>query len=447
MIKHKSILSPINTQDRNLFYFKNNLQIRVNGKKVGQFFIVLLIAFVLFHRFFIQCGLPDATKYLLDLITVILISITFARRIHVNNALKFQGILLLIMVVIGTMAGISSIGGWKITAIDYILDLRSILRPFLFIMVCYNFLDKYLVEKIKSLLVVYNLINSVYIVYQYFTLEVEKYWMRGDNLNGFFGIETGGNIYVNVVLVFTSIIAIDRYKEKQYNLKFTIFLLLLNIIIATLIELKMFYIEILVIAVVFFVEFKNLSLKKVSRFLIFIPIGVVFIRIITLFLYKIYPNMEGSLSLEGIMAYTAAGGYTGGHDLNRLSFIQGINNYIFCGDVIKNIIGQGIGSASVNTPFFSFYETTHYTWFSSAYLYIELGAVGLLLYITAIISLAKFSIPSKKKYMLCNVILTLIMILYNETMRTEACYLVAFSLASGLINNPLLERTLEKSTC
>lgn len=411
----------------------------IKEKHISLILFLFLIVFALFHRFLIQCGVPDVTKYLLDLLNVVLFSVALIKTKRISSVTIMHFLILVLLLIMGTISMLVGGGVWNVTILNYILDLRSVLRPFIFFYVCLILLNHNLIEKVKDMLIIYQIVNAVYIVYQYFTLEVDKPWMRGDNLNGFFGIERGGNIYVNCIAVITIIIAFERYKNKQYDFKQMAFITVGNAIIATLIELKMFYIELVVMMLIYFLKIKHFSYKKLFSGLILIPVVIVLGRVMIMLLYKLYPSMDGSLSLEGMMNLTSKGGYTGGNDLNRISFIQGINNYIFHSDLFQNLFGLGLGSATINSDFFLKYDSTHYTWFSSAYIYVEMGIIGLLLYLLSFISMLLFSLPYKKKYMQCIVTMTLIMIFYNETMKTEACYFVAFALACGFVRRPVFQ--------
>ena len=62
------------------------------------------------------------------------------------------------------------------------------------------------IEKIFDYLLIYQIINTILIIYQFITVKVDDFWMRGDYLNGFFGTQRGGNLYVNVLMLMVILI-------------------------------------------------------------------------------------------------------------------------------------------------------------------------------------------------------------------------------------------------
>ena len=198
----------------------------------------------------------------------------------------------------------------------------------------------------------------------------------------------------------------------------------------------MYYFEFAIIIAIFVFEVK-LRKKITSKKFILAIIAVLCIPFLVygmvLLMYKLYPSMTGSLSLKGILKTTSQDGYTGRYDLNRLSFVKGINKTIFLNDRFLNTFGLGIGMANVNSDFSAYYMDTHYTWFSSAYVYIENGTVGLLLYLFSFFIPVFFAATKKKRFVLCTVIMITMLIFYNETMKTEACYLIMFLLAGYFV--------------
>lgn len=413
-----------------------NVKICYTLNSIYYFIVLLVVLSVLFHRFIIQLGCPEVFKYSLDGLNVL--AFAFSLFNYKRNKQMFFSIsvTILFFILFGTLAIINGVHYFQFTLSNYLFDIRNVLRPFMFFFSCCTLLKFDQIEKIKNILIAYHLVNFVYIVYQYFTLEVWAYWMRGDNLNGFFGTATGGNIYVNVMCIVTSIISLERFKEKKFTVFHSYFILSLNLLLATLIELKMYYFEFAIIVGIFVFEIK-LRKKMTTNKIIVILISIICIPFIiygmVLLMYKIYPSMAGSLSLQGILKTTSQDGYTGRYDLNRLSFIKGINKSIFHNNKFLNMFGLGLGMANTNSSFFDLYDNTHYTWFSSAYVYIENGITGLILYLLSFYIVLIFC-NNQNKYYKKSIISTILMItvvfFYNETMKTEANYLLVFLLAS-----------------
>lgn len=82
--------------------------------------------------------------------------------------------------------------------------------------------------------------NTALIIYQFITVKVEDYWMRGDYLNGFFGVKRGGNLYVNVLLIAVILIVYNKWKNKKLKLSMALLTVATCFVDAVLIELKVF---------------------------------------------------------------------------------------------------------------------------------------------------------------------------------------------------------------
>ena len=82
---------------------------------------------------------------------------------------------------------------------------------------------------------------------------------------------------------------------------------------------------------------------------------------------------------------TQKSGYSGQGDLNRITAVRYIFVHIFHGG-IQSAIGFGLGNCDYSsfefliTPFYQMYESLHYMWIHVAFLFLELGFIGLILY-------------------------------------------------------------------
>ena len=115
---------------------------------------------------------------------------------------------------------------------------------------------------------------------------------------------------------------------------------------------------------------------------------------------------------------------------------------------------MGIGNCDTsafsicNTPFFIRYESLHYSWFSSAFLYLETGFIGLgmnlAFYIVCLVlSCKKYNDESSNK-LFCQIsiifsILCIILTFYNSALRKEVAYIAYFVLALPFVSNDLNE--------
>ncbi len=411
------------------------------GKKIPFFVIMIIFVFLFFHRFLIQAiGIPDASKYILDLLNIVLLILClFKQRIKNPTFLCWYALCFLVLIFTGMISFLLFGKLWDTPVINVIFDLRSIIRFPIFLISCYNLLNRKQTELIFRFFIGFHLVNCVYIVYQYFTLEVEKYWMRGDNLNGFFGTETGGNQFVNVLMVVTTIIVFDKFIKKEYSKNFMLFWVALNLIIAVLIELKFYFVEFALIALYFIAPYIK---KPTAKQLIIGGIALLLIPIIysvlVQMLYKIYPWMEGTMSLSGMVGNNLSDkGYTGKGDFNRFTAISGTISKIFHGNIAYSLFGIGLGTANLNGEFAKAYEWTHYSWMSTSYMFIETGFIGFICYSVSL--LMPFFLHRKKSIYKnlskLGAILLIAIMIYDEALRTEAAYMIFFLVSTGLISN------------
>ena len=408
-------------------------------KKASFYVIMLLFVFLFFHRFFIQTfGIPEAAKYILDLLNVSLfIFVLLKKRIKNASYLTIYGFLYFIIILIGTLSFFMFGNIWNATFTNYLFDIRNLIRFPIFFIACYNLLNRTQIEKIFTFIIGFHLVNCVYVIYQYFTLEVTIFWMRGDNLNGFFGTDTGGNKFLNVLMIVTTIIVLDKFIKKEYSRKFTMFFSILNLVVAVLVELKIYFIEFIFIVIFFAAPYIKKPTKKQLKITIcaIILAPFIFYGLIQL-LYKLYPSMVGSMSISGMLAVTTSDdGYTGTGDLNRLNAIGGVINRIFKGDVTYSLIGVGLGTANLNGEFARIYENTHFSWMSTSYMFIETGFIGFISY-TISLALPLFKLYKKNIYRNLSrvgALSSIILMVYDEALRTEAAYMIFFLISTGFV--------------
>ena len=411
----------------------------IKGKNVSFYILFFMFGFLFFHRFIIQTfGISDGIKYLLDLLNVLLfICALFKQRISNTVFLFFYLFCLIVLIATGMISFLMFGKIWNTSLVNVIFDLRNIIRFPIFFISCYSLLDMKQTEKIFSFIIGFHLCNCFYIVYQYFTLEVAKYWMRGDNLNGFFGTETGGNQFVNVIMIITTMVVIDKYIKKEYSKNFTFFYVGINLAIAILIELKFYFVEFAIIFLYFVAPYLKKPTKK--QFLIggIVLVALPFVYAIMVhILYSIYPWMEGSMSIKGMITMNSSDdGYTGKGDFNRLNTISSTITKIFDGDLTRSLIGIGYGTANLNGEFAKEYEWTHYSWMSTSYMFIETGFIGLICY-TISLMLPFFLCRKNSVYMHMSklgAIFLVALMIYDEALRTEAGYMAFFIVSTGMI--------------
>lgn len=409
-----------------------DFKIRIHKIKASYAILFSIFVVLFFHRYIIELGVPGFLKYILDVLNILLFIIAVYKKRKLENQEKILLFFYIILIMSGTVAAFANIGVWKANFVLYLFDCRSLLRYLIFFLSCKTLLEPIGTEKIFNFILGFHLINCILIIYQYFTVKVEFYWMRGDNLNGFFGIETGGNIYVNALILAVTIIVMYKWTNGLCSKKILVFFLMLNIITAVLIELKAYFIEIFIIVLFYLWPYIKKPTRKHVLWGICIISGgiVVFYKMVNL-LYKIYPWMKGTLSINTLVEISSSNGT---REIGRLSAISDVINNIYNGNIISSLLGVGLGTANTNGEMAEFaqrFYDTHYSWYSLPYIFIETGLLGLLAYLLSFLylftsskNMGKYSVITR-----CSSIISIFIIIYNETFRTEAGYFMFFLLS------------------
>jgi hypothetical protein len=262
---------------------------------------------------------------------------------------------------------------------------------------------------------------------------------RFDFLGGIFGTNIGCNSYSNIFMM----IVVTKSLVYCFNRKESLALCLAKcftaLLVAALAELKFFFAEFLMIAAMVFCM-TRFSVRKV---LVILAAGVgvlVGIAILT----QLYPHFADAFVPKNfIQIATSTKGYTMEGDFNRLTAIAGVNEQ-FLLNPVDRLFGLGLGNC--DTSSFAFLETpfatahsdrTHYNWFSTSFIYLETGYIGLFLFFgfyAAVYYCAHRMEKQNGNLLYCQItkVMALNCVLlgiYNSSLRTEAGYLVYFTLA------------------
>lgn len=374
---------------------------------------------------------PSAITYLTDVLTVWILMSRFNR---IKSSISFARAKTQFKIVFVIM--LCMLFGAVINFVNPLLTLwgaRNNLRFFAFFFICVGVLDVHDVDSIIRLFKKFFLLNTLMCTYQYFVLGLSN-----DYLGGFFGTTQGSNAYVNVLLCMISAIVLAQYFIQKIKLHTLIVYLIQCLYIASLSELKVYYVEIIVLIVIAAI-FARPSLKTVGICIA----GILTVNVGIFFLKKYNPESLALFFDESARDFYLSGnGYTNSGDLNRFTAIQQLYSLFFKGNKLLSLFGFGLGSCEyasysfLQSSFFLQYEYLHYRWFTHAWVYLEQGIVGIILLALFFISLIVNAIKNKKKSRNDLILMSLIFlptclfgIIYNSTLQLEACYFIAFMCA------------------
>jgi len=332
------------------------------------------------------------------------------------------------------------------TLIVYLIQYESILfyfwglrNNFRFYAAFFIFIGAFREQSVKvlfRLLDVVFWINFALSLFQFVILGV-----GGDFLGGIFGIGGGFNGYTNIflfVMVGKSFLRVFNNEESLYR---CVIQCGASLLIAAMAEMKFFYVMFAAI-LVWALLVTGFTWKKF--FLFFLGgIGL----ILSAELLVSWFGFENFLSLEKIIGKATRRHYATGKDVNRLSAIP-----ILAKSVVTNpldqIFGLGLGNcdsssiAALNSPFFRRYEYLHYNWFGAPMMFIETGYIGLFMYLSffvlCFIHAYKQMHLGKGNPMYCQLamivaVISCILVFYDVSMRSDAAYLMYFSMALPFI--------------
>ena len=207
-------------------------------------------------------------------------------------------------------------------------------------------------------------------------------------------------------------------------------------------ELKFFFLVFVIIGVVAMILTK-FSWKKMFLLVAFAAVLSFTGSVLTI----LFGNNE-ELTVQRIMQLITSQNYATNEDLGRFTAIPTISRD-FLIEWYEKLFGMGIGNcdtsafAICNTPFYQANEYLHYNWFSSAFLFLETGYVGLILNLLFYCMVGFLSIK-KMRSGKCNkffcqmaVIFSIVCIMltfYNSTLRKEVGYIAYFVLALPFIS-------------
>lgn len=387
-------------------------------------------------------NIANIANYALDLNNLIIFIIALYKYIKMKKEVNIKVFSRVVFFRVVFLMFICSLIGLIINGqsiLLYLWSLRNIYRFFMFTFSCAVLLDKKDIDKIFKILFIMLIINVFICSFQYFILKVSQ-----DGIGGTFGVNHDQG-YMNIFLIIILTYALVEYLNKNKKLYYLIFVLFASCYIATIGELKFFYIEALII-VVLSILFIRLSKKTVILLIVSFSSILLAINI----LYTLYPGFKNYFNLETIIEGSSKSGYSQKGQINRLSGI-GIIDEMFLSNATKKAFGIGSGSAEVsqfepfNSQFAQTYnDTLKYSWFSNAFMVLENGYIGLFLYIGTFLALFYENARNKKYnkeegdiYTIVQIlsIMSISLIWYNSSLRTEAAYMIYLVLSMGYIVN------------
>ena len=439
-----------------IFFAKKGMESLILGVYIGIVLILILlknpksliyaqIIYNLIIKYAINgLGIPSFANYFTDVLTILILFCAIKKYLKNKENLNIKNW----MIVVGLLL-LESIIGLIINEqriMLYVWGIRNTYRFFAFLFGCIVLLNKKDVEKIFYIMYIFLFVNVLLCSYQFFVLRLGQ-----DRVGGTFGVLEGANGYMNMFMVILSTYAMVNFQNKKWKLIQFLLVILSCMYIAAISELKMFYVEVVIIVLIGILlskpNFRTIMIILGSAITLYIAIQV---------LYNIYPGFKNFFNLEKMISYASKTGYAREDQLNRLTAIDTLDKS-FLKKQNRRLIGIGTGNAEVsrfkvfNSEFAKNYsKKLAYNWFLHSFIFLENGYIGLIIYIVFFIIVFCDNIKFKKKdnaevYLVAQIIslISILLMCYDLSLRTEAAYMWFFTLSIGYIYNKLKNNNIE----
>jgi hypothetical protein len=420
------------------------LTIKLKKSELPEMLIMFQVIYVCIVRLLIDAGLPESATFVCDFINIILL--VYCALYRRKRKLAYQSNRLLYNLILTFyVEGLFSAIFYRFNLILWMWSLRNFGRFDIFLFACATFINAKTIAKISKILKLAFAVNFVLVFYQFGILG-----NRGDYIGGLFGIEGGtANTWLNIFLIVCFSLYTSEWLHNSITyLKYNI-ILIAAVAIATVSELKFFYIELILIVIMGLIASK----KNAQFFLrtLWISITIIVLAAISIpILYALFPNFNDFFHISTIIN-DASQSYTKSGDIGRLEVIPKVTSEIFGGDKFLSIFGIGMGNAEYSTlelftsEFYKRWGVLHYQWFSDAVILIQNGLLGLILYALFFVASGVrcykhyksiheiYSI--NKQILLVGSMLSMSAILlaiYNISLNTESAYLLYFYLGAAM---------------
>ena len=406
-------------------------KIYIKKRSISEWFVLVILVFpFLFGTLFEILSLPNFVRFCMDAILIyFLVTFAYKRTILVRRPLvpiiKFAAIFFVYTLVVYCFNFQSPF--------YYIWGVRNNFRFFVAFLVFAFFIDEDYANSIFKLFEVLFWVNIVVSLFQFIFMGVAQ-----DDLGGLFGSTGSTNAYTLVFFIIMISKSLLATFEKKESPGYCALKCIASLVVAAMAEMKFYYFVFIILL------FLASVLTKFSRRkLVLWIVSTVAVLLGSIFLSYMFKEFENFLSLKQIWQYATNEHYSSQKDINRLSAIFTLmKNYVT--EPLQQIFGMGLGNCDLsevsifNSVFHQKYEFLHYSWFTSAMIFLETGFLGIVIYLSFFVlclrrALAQLKLrQGNKLYCQMTVIMALmcfVLFFYNSALRIESGYMIYFVLA------------------
>lgn len=375
--------------------------------------------------------LPGYAMYACDILWAGLLVLFLSKRVIVGKELRFCAAILSAFI----LYTLASYLFHLYSPLYYLWGVRNNFRFYAAFLAFSGFVTT---EQVGGILKLFDILfwcNAAISLVQFFFFDIS-----GDALGGIFGSFEGCNSYTVIFFCIVLSVSALSYLTERSSAGAFFAKYAAMVIVSALAELKFMFAVFAVITLL-----ALLFIKTTPRKLFLIIVTAIAVTFGSALVAQMFSVDTDWFTLRWMIdTLTDESGYTSSGDLNRLTAIPEINGEIFKSSW-QRLFGMGLGSCDTAsydilvTPFYKEYGGLHYTWISYAFMYLETGYIGLLMYfgffVFVYFSAAGIGkVCSEDDLIYCNAakimsVVCAILAFYNSSLRTEAAYMAYFVLA------------------
>ena len=416
---------------------QKKLQVKIKKRSLPQILTLYIFFAPFFLNFFQQfLHFPSFIKYTVDVAWVVALFFMFFTKAQVIHKKIFPFVLFVsfffLYVFILYLFNYQSI-------LYFLWGLRNNARFYVAFFAFIIFLDK------EDINLCFKFIDIIFIVHA-FVVFVQFFFLgyKWDYLGGIFGTTLGCNGHSLVLITIVCVKSLLLFLNDKESFIFCLLKCGISLVIAAMSELKFFFVIFVVIMMISFFLTKT-SWKKI----LFAFIGVLLVSFASIVFVQIWGE-DSVLNFDRLISLITAETYSSSRDLGRFTAISVLSETIMEND-IHRIFGLGLGNcdtatfAILNTPFYQAHYFLNYDWISSAFLFLEIGVLGLIIFLSFFAMIFFVVLRLKKEQMddsqmslyaqitILMVFVCVMFVFYNSSLRTESGYIAYFMLALPFI--------------
>lgn len=314
-------------------------------------------------------------EIIIDLLNIALVGFIFLELKHSGSSIKRMGSLILFFLLYCLLSCFI----FEPNLILFLWGLRNKFRFLIVFLAASALLKKEDINYIFDKMYLCLLINMPIITYQFLD------GVGRDYLGGTFGIQKNCNSSINILLTALCSYSFISKIKKEENTKKLLLVMLCSIYWAGLAEIKIFFVELMIIV---FLSFLIINGQSLSKFRGFFLVSVMFV-FGAVGLHYVYPEQTEFIFNPQSILWYLSNVHGGAYGFGRTTALSMITDLFFNNDPLKVLFGIGVGNAEFLTAlnlnclseFYTNYQDYAYFWYFHSMVYLEMGVVGILWYV------------------------------------------------------------------